>query len=51
MPQPSDPLEERDILKILDALDDPRVINKIAEKLGPLSTSRPKETINANKTS
>lgn len=29
----TDPLEERDIQKILDALDDPRVIKKIANAL------------------
>ena len=30
MSQPRDPIEERDILKILDALEDKRVIEKIA---------------------
>lgn len=29
MSQPKDPIEERDILKFLDCLDDPRVQKKI----------------------
>ncbi len=59
MSQTSDPLEERDILKILDALDDPRVIKKIlsiakmevlkmVQMHDPVSKT---ETTNANKTS
>lgn len=34
-----DPLEERDIWKILDALNDERVIKKMAEKLAQLPTN------------
>lgn len=34
-----DPVEERDIEKVLEILDDPRVIDKIAQKLVALPPS------------
>lgn len=34
-----DPVEERDVLKVLEMLDDPRVIEKIAGKLTALGDS------------
>lgn len=55
MSQPSDPLEERDVLKILDSLDDPRVIKKLLSivKMEALKISQitKTETTNANKAS
>ena len=33
-PKQSDPIEERDVLKVLDCIDDDRVKNKIALFLG-----------------
>lgn len=58
MSQPSDPLEERDILKILDALSDSRVQKKILSitkmevlQMSLLKTQQKTETTNANKTS